>query len=361
MAQSVNPSESPINWELFWKSGALWRESENEFLLWEGPFTACADHEADLGGIEFFGDGERWWKAGRRHRIHREELRRLLESQLGPRQLARKDFTPPKAETFEPGFRLIQGKIQREEIEKAVPILKTQTSKVPSPSDLVHALFTLWNLPMNLHVYGCWNEGEGMIGATPELLFELNGTTLQTMALAGSCPKSEAADRIPLLKDPKELKEHQIVVDDLAIRLKTLGWMRMDPIDVIELPTLSHLITRFEVTGVNRSPKELMRHLHPTPAMGVAPRAYGYQWLKDMADQPQRGFFGAPLFFRGEGEHSVALIAIRSLFWDATGSRVFAGCGVVAASQVEREFAEILAKMDSVFRMLGLTDDVRVN
>ncbi|MBX3016579.1 MAG: chorismate-binding protein [Bdellovibrionaceae bacterium] len=352
MAQSVNES---IQWDVFWKTGAFLRLSQEEFLLLEGPFTKCADHEADFGGFHFFGEDEQWWKARRRLKLGREELRRSLEGQLGPRSLFRNDFTPPTPESFESAFRLIQGKIQREEIEKAVPILKTESAKTPGPADLAHAFFTLWNLPMNLHVYGFWNEGRGVIGATPETLFELEGTTMKTMALAGSCPKAEAVDRIPLLKDPKELKEHQIVVDDLAIRLKTLGWMRSDPVAMIELPTLFHLITRFEVTGINKTPKEIMRHLHPTPAMGVAPRAYGYQWLKDLTDQKDRGFFGAPLFFRKDQEQSVALVAIRSLFWDAKGARIFAGCGVVAASQAEREFAEIGAKMDSVFQMLGLT------
>lgn len=355
MAHSVNEPQSPIRWEVFWTSGAFLRLNQEEFLLLEGPFTPCPDHEADFGGFHFFGEEEQWWKARRRIRIGREDLRRSLEGQLGPRLLFRNDFTPPSPESFEAAFRLIQGKIQREEIEKAVAILKTESAKRPTPADLAHAFFSLWNLPLHLHVYGFWNEGRGVIGATPETLFELEGSTLKTMALAGSCPRAEAGERLPLLKDPKELKEHQIVVDDLAVRLKTLGWMRAEPIDVIDLPTLSHLITRFEVTGVNRTPKELMRFLHPTPAMGVAPRAYGHQWLKDLTDQKDRGFFGAPLFFRESPERSAALVAIRSLFWDAAGARIFAGCGVVAASQAERELKEIGAKMDSVFQMLGLT------
>lgn len=355
MTHGINEAASPIQWDAFWSAGAFLRLNQEEFLILEGPFTAAPDHEADFGGFHFFGDDEKWWKARRRLQVSREELRRSLEGQLGPRLLFRNDFTPPTQESFESAFRLIQGKIQREEIEKAVPILKTEASKTPTPSDLAHALFTLWNLPMNLHVYGFWKDGQGVIGATPETLFELEGGTLKTMALAGSCPKADSADRIPLLKDPKELKEHQIVVDDLAVRLKTLGWSRHDPVGVIELPTLFHLITRFEVSGVTKSPKEIMRHLHPTPAMGVAPRAYGYQWLKDLTDMKERGFFGAPLFFRKSKDQSIALVAIRSLFWDKSGSRIFAGCGVVAASQAEREFAEIGAKMDSVFQMLGLT------
>ncbi len=353
-AGAMSQSVSLIEWEKFWAAGAFLRLNADEVLILEGPFENSGDATADFGGLDFFGGEEIWLKARRRLVLNHEELRRSLESQLAPKSLHRNDFTSLRLENFEASFRMVQGKIQREEIEKAVPILKTETSKKPTSADLAHALFSLWNLPMNLNVYGFWNKGQGVIGATPEQLFELDQTTLKTMALAGSSAKTEASERLPLLKDPKEVKEHQIVVDDMAIRLKTLGWLRQEPTRVLELPTLFHLITRFEVTGITRTPKELIRHLHPTPAMGVAPRAYGYQWLKDLNDQKDRGFFGAPLFFRKSNDSSVVLVAIRSLFWNASGSRIYAGCGLVAASQVEREFAEIQTKMESVFQMLGL-------
>lgn len=343
-----------IDWDKFWAHGAFLRLSADQFMLFEGPFEKATAETADVGGFDFFGEREEWWKARRKIQLNLEDFRRSLETQLGPKTLKRSDFNPPRREDFEASFRLIQGKIQREEIEKAVPMIKTEALISPQPADLAHALFTLWSVPLNLHVYGFWMDGKGVMGATPEILFEQNASTLQSMALAGSCPRAGISDRIPLMKDPKELKEHQLVIDDLAVRLKPLGWVRKDATRVIELPTILHLMTPFEVTGVTKNPKELMRHLHPTAAMGVAPRAYGYQWLKELSDQKDRGQFGAPLFFRKGPDSGVALVAIRSLFWSPGFSRIFAGCGVVSASQQEREFAEVQAKIESVFQMLGL-------
>lgn len=338
----------------FWSSGAFLRLSDGQILVFKGPFQPVPELEADLGRQDYFGEREQWLKASKRELLGGPAFQARLEPELGPRVLGAIDFSAPDAVGFENSFRLIQGKIQRGEIEKAVPIVKTFSAKAPERSDLCHGIFHLLKLPQSLRVFGFWHEGRGVLGATPEVLFELHGSTLQTMALAGSVPRDESSVRIPLLRDPKEMKEHQLVVDDIVQKLKPLGWLRQEPTVEVELPTLRHLLTKIEVSGVVKTPKELIRQMHPTAALGVAPRGYGFQWMKELPDQRERGLFGAPIFFRTEADRSQCLVAIRSLFWDERGSQIFAGCGIVAASQLEREWNEILAKTKSIFSALGL-------
>lgn len=339
--------------ERFWKAGAFLRLNENKFWVAVGEWSQVSEAESNVGTMEFFASNPKWWKAQSSGVVSAQELKRFLEASLGPRQLSRSDFSQPDKVGFENSFRTIQGKIQRGEIEKAVPVLKIQSPKIPAVADLAHSMMSAINLPSALQVFGFWNQGEGLLGATPEVLFELSGSKLSSMALAGSCPKSEVGQRQPLLKDPKELREHNLVVEDLATRLKPLGWLRQGPTEILELPTLLHIKTLFEVSGCSKTPAELIRHLHPTAALGVAPRQYGFQWLKDLPEQMSRGNFGAPITFRPEKDVAHSLVAIRSLFWGPQGSAVWAGCGLVAASRFEREFDEVVVKLNSVFRVLG--------
>lgn len=319
-----------------------------------GPWKQAPEAESHLGFMDFFASSPQWLRASAVGIFTAQEVRRFFETQLGSKTLKKSDFNPLEQNGFEAAFRLIQGKIQRGEIEKAVPIVRSQAKTKPTTSDLAHMVMTAFSLPTSLNIFGFWNQDRGVFGATPEILFSLEEQKLRSMALAGSCPKQDQGQRVSLLKDPKELKEHNLVVEDLSNRLGPLGWLRQGPTQILELPTLYHLQTEFEVKGCAKIPSELIRHLHPTAALAVSPRHYGFQWLKDLPDQMDRGLFGAPLTFNFKPQHSLSLVAIRSLFWSSQGSSVYAGCGLVAASRFEREWEELEVKLNSVFRLLGL-------
>lgn len=360
MTQTVNSLENsfdladPALPQRFWQEGAVLRLSEDQFFIAVGPWKEAPEADSQLGVMDFFASSPQWLKAQNSGIFSQQEVRRFFETQLSAKTLKSSHFSEPDRVGFETAFRMIQGKIQRGEIEKAVPIIERKSSLRPQAGDLAHMLMTALSLPASLHVFGFWGKDGGLLGASPEILFTLEGNRLRSMALAGSCPKQEQDQRLSLLKDPKELREHHLVVEDLAARLKPLGWLRQGTTQVLELPTLLHLQTEFEVSGCAKTPSELIRQLHPTAALAVSPRHYGYQWLKDLPDQKHRGRFGAPLTFNYRSQHSLSLVSIRSFFWNSEGSSVFAGCGLVAASQFDREWEELGAKLNSVFRLLGL-------
>jgi menaquinone-specific isochorismate synthase len=177
------------------------------------------------------------------------------------------------------------------------------------------------------------------------------------MALAGTLPRAEAAFRPELLKDPKELHEHNLVVQDLEIQLEKLvqsSAVHKSKTQILELPTLQHLVTYLEVQVTNVQVHDLVKLLHPTPALGVAPRNYGYHWMRDLPGQESRRWFGAPLVFSLPNKEAISLVAIRNIQWNEKESWIGAGCGIVAGSQIDREWAEVQHKLNSIFMMLGL-------
>ncbi len=174
------------------------------------------------------------------------------------------------------------------------------------------------------------------------------------MALAGTTPNTGRDAGLALAKDPKQLREHRYVIDDLQSQLGQWGVLRIFPTQMLFLPRLIHLCTPMTLEGKFVPPEEWIQRLHPTPALGVSPRAYGRSWMRDLQAQSQRKWFGGPLGFNLEPQNTMCLVAIRNLQWSKSGSRIFAGAGLVADSQLEMEWQELQAKIESVFSALAL-------
>ena len=155
------------------------------------------------------------------------------------------------------------------------------------------------------------------------------------------------------MDDPKERDEHRLVLDDVASRLAPLGHVAKGATRLWRIGVLSHLRTDLRI-----APREhaefpaLVERLHPTPAVGIAPRG---DWRETVAgiDAEPRGYFGAPFGLRLPGGQSRCLVAIRGLQWDRETTRCGAGCGIVAGSELERELAELRLKITATRGNLG--------
>ena len=264
------------------------------------------------------------------------------------------NWSQPREDDFKTVFADIKSRIAREELHKAVPAVFEVSKQTLTPSELRICLAHLVSAASSVIVYGMWYDGKGILGATPETLFTLTENELATMALAGTLPKSPFASPQQLIEDPKERHEHDLVVQDLAHQLSGLGRVDKGTLEVLELPHLFHLRTLLKV----RLPRavhadEMLRLLHPTPALGVSPRQYGYHWLSRFAQQELRSRFGAPLVFSLGGELTLALVAIRNVQWNSEGTVLGSGCGIVAESELAKEWLELKAKRDSVKKLLG--------
>ncbi len=273
------------------------------------------------------------------------------------------DFIDPQLADYQFAFTDIQNRIRAGTIKKAVPVMFARKDfradgQGVSLSQKATWLYELLRSSQDgLYLYGFWGTAGGFIGATPEVLFWQRGARVQTMALAGTLPKSQMDLRLPLAQDPKELHEHQLVVEDILAQLKPLGFVQTGELETIELPTLFHLRTKIQLEcRENPDPLELLGRLHPTPALGVAPREAGFDWLRQHPGQERRGVFGGPLLFRLGPDESIALVAIRNVQWDSEGLQVGSGGGVVEGSELQREWLELAQKREAVFKSLGMWD-----
>jgi menaquinone-specific isochorismate synthase len=147
------------------------------------------------------------------------------------------------------------------------------------------------------------------------------------------------------------------VVQDILQSLANYGELKTAGPQILELPTLFHLKTDIQC----EIPKDhtfsffnACRALHPTPALGVSPRTYGYEWMKSLPEQRERRGFGAPWGISWSKDEALCLVAIRNLQWDKSGCRIGSGCGIVAQSDLKQEWRELAQKRQSVKKVLGL-------
>jgi isochorismate synthase len=205
---------------------------------------------------------------------------------------------------------------------------------------------------------GAWRFGfergdAAFVGAAPERLVRRSGVVVESEAIAGSIAAGRGGE---LLASRKERAEHDPVVhaitDILGPRCVEL-LVPAEP-EVRELRHILHL--RTPIRGRLRVPThvlELVEALHPTPAVGGVPRAEALAWIAAHEPAP-RGWYAGPVGWfdaAGDGEFVVAL---RSGVIRGARATIYAGAGIVAGSDPERELAETALKQRTILRALGV-------
>lgn len=247
---------------------------------------------------------------------------------------------------FESVFNEAMHGIRQRRLLKVVPASNASAHLSADPAPALHALLH----PSRTAGKGyaaAWSDGHsGFATITPEVLFHLSGNRLVTMALAGTADAQHEAD---LRQGPKLAREHEIVVDELHRRLAGLGKVTLTAREIVPLGTVRHLRTTLTVdlpsAPAGQALNDLIHLLHPTPALGISPRNPETleQLLKWRARCGVPAFFGAPCGAVWPGG-AVFLVAIRGLFWEENTIHLPAGCGLVAGSVFENEWAELELK-----------------
>ncbi|MCV6636154.1 isochorismate synthase [Candidatus Albibeggiatoa sp. nov. NOAA] len=200
------------------------------------------------------------------------------------------------------------------------------------------------------------------IGASPELLVSRDGLHVVANPLAGSRPLSQdaAVNReraAELSSSEKDLHEHALVADAVADALRPFCRAIAVPSgpSLVYTDSMMHLSTR--VVGTLREPYpsvlELVKALHPTPAVCGVPRADAHQTILELEAFERELFTGAVGWVDAEGNGEWA-VTIRCAEVGGNALRLFAGAGVVAGSSPHHELAETGAKFGTMLRALGL-------
>ncbi|MBQ1784192.1 MAG: isochorismate synthase [Gammaproteobacteria bacterium] len=207
--------------------------------------------------------------------------------------------------------------------------------------------------------------GAELIGVSPELLIRKSEDRIWSNPLAGSAKRQKQADddnlaAKQLMTSSKDHYEHRLVIDDVRRILAPLCRQLEIPAQpsLLATPTLWHLSTLAK--GVLLEPElnalQLACYLHPTPAVCGYPTERAHK-LINLVEPFERGLFTGMVGWcdaQGNGEW---VVTIRCGVVDRDVIRLFAGAGIVAASQPAAEWAETQAKLGTMLRACGLSCD----
>ncbi len=196
--------------------------------------------------------------------------------------------------------------------------------------------------------YGLWGPGRGVIGSTPELLFNIQGDILRTFALAGTARQGLEED---LLRSPKDRHEHDLVVTDIREKLSIFSPdVRVGATHLLPYKALVHLKTDIEARVSSAVDLTAVTNLlSPTAALGGYPKDLALQFLKQTAyakKYPHRTFGSAFGVVTPERRHFV--VSIRNVQWEGSQLFIESGGGVVEESELVKEVEEFRLKRNTI-------------
>jgi anthranilate synthase component 1 len=198
-------------------------------------------------------------------------------------------------------------------------------------------------------------------GASPETLVKLNNDTLYTFPLAGTRPrgKTEEEDtklKRELLSDPKELAEHNMLVDlgrnDLG-KISEFGSVLVEKYKTIE--AFSHVMhigsTVSSKIRKDKSALDAIEAVLPAGTLSGAPKIRACEIINELENN-KRGIYGGAIGYIDFAGNMDTCIAIRIAFKKNGKVFIRSGAGIVADSVPESEYQECINKAKAVINAL---------
>ncbi len=202
-----------------------------------------------------------------------------------------------------------------------------------------------------------------IIGASPELLFSLRNGEMTTRPLAGTIRrgKDEKEDQQlarELLHDPKEIAEHNMLVDlhrnDIG-RVAQFGTVKVR--DLMSIKRFSHVQhISSEVVGIIRLEDDMFSGLASNFPMGTICGTPKVETIKIIdANEPEaRGPYGGGVGHFGFNGDCTFALALRSLFVSDVYAYAQTSGGIVYDSVPEKEYDEIQRKLAAMRKVLAV-------
>lgn len=200
-----------------------------------------------------------------------------------------------------------------------------------------------------------------ILGASPELLLRLNDKQMETFPLAGTIRrgKIETEDiklARQLLNDPKEIAEHNMLVDlsrnDLG-RVGKFGTIKVRSLmDIRKFSYVQHISS--EITGIIKDDEDMFSALISNFPMGTVTGTPKIEAIKiiNKNESDARGPYGGAIGHFGFNGDCTFALPLRSLFISGKYAYAQTSSGIVFDSTPEKEFDEVEMKLRAIREVL---------
>jgi menaquinone-specific isochorismate synthase len=210
------------------------------------------------------------------------------------------------------------------------------------------------------YLFGLEHENMLFYGASPERLVKVDNGRAYSSCVAGSIKRGKTVEDDDLLgqsllNDAKNRGEHHYVVEMITHTFEKNCSEVQVPTGpkLLKIRDIQHLYTPVEgQLNENATILQLVKHLHPTPALGGVPREQAMEMIR--AYEPMnRGLYAAPIGWLDADGNGEFAVAIRSAALVQDKAYLYAGGGIVADSEAQSEYEETLVKFRPMLRALG--------
>ena len=204
-----------------------------------------------------------------------------------------------------------------------------------------------------------------IVGASPEMMVRVEDGIVQTVPIAGTCPRGKTSEEDreleqTLLADPKERAEHVMLVDlgrnDLG-RVCEYHTVEVTDLMIVErfshvMHIVSHVIGQLRE---NLTAFDVIRACLPAGTLSGAPKIRAMEIIDELEPTRRATYGGAVGYFSFSGSADTAITIRTAVIKDGT-AYVQAGGGVVADSVPETEYYETVNKAKAMFRAIELAE-----
>lgn len=267
------------------------------------------------------------------------------------------EFPAPK---FKAAVTYLQEKITQGEVEQVVPSQRMSVAFDADPMSLYRALRHLNPSP---YMYYLDLDDFHIAGSSPEILSRVEQGVVTVRPIAGTRPRGKTAEEDALMEqellaDPKEVSEHEMLIDlgieDIAKLADEDTIEVTDRMMVERYSHVMHLVSN--VSGRLREGESLIDVLRVTLPAGTlsgAPKLRAME-LIDEVEPVKRGIYGGAIGYMGFNGGMDQAIAIRTAIIKEGRLYLQAGAGVVADSVAESEWQETLNKGRAIFAAVNM-------
>lgn len=215
-----------------------------------------------------------------------------------------------------------------------------------------------------------FGNGKGVIGTSPEDLLRVRDNRATILPIAGTRHRgrNSAEDKIlehELLNDEKEKAEHLMLVDlarnDLGRVCKYNTVEVTEEMKVHKFSHVMHIVSRVEGELSNdKNCVDALEAAFPAGTVSGAPKIKAIELISNYENELRKVYAGAVGYIDFGGNLDMC-IAIRTFFADEKKVYWQAGAGIVADSQPENEYNEILNKSAALVRALKFAEVIDEN
>ena len=275
-------------------------------------------------------------------------------------------LVPPQADYVEGVAKLVQ-LMKTTHLEKAVlarAIDLSSAQKIPVV-ELFHQLFRTNPEGYTFALAQDPKRTGWFLGASPELLVAKQNQYVFSNPVAGTLARSldpveDQAQADRLFASAKDQHEHKVVIEAIADQLSPLCQTLSIPKlpSLIKTQTVWHLAT--QIKGTLKDPEmhvfDLASLLHPTPAVCGQPPALARELISELEPFQRNLFAGTMGWSDAHGNGAWAVNVRCGRIFENT-ARLYAGAGIVEASQPTSELNETIAKFKTMLNAMGLDAD----